>query len=485
MSMAGKLIVVSYRLPFRFSVVDSKVKFSRSAGGLVTSLSSLFQAGSQLSRRYDSCHWVGVSDLSLRAFNKANIEDALQKDHITMHPVFLNSATKENFYDGFSNSVLWPLFMYFPSFVSYKEEFFLDYCRASELVVRKITALYEEGDVVWVHDYHWMLVPALLREKLPRAKVGFFLHIPFPSHELYRHLPKHWRLALINGILGADLVGFQTEDYLRHFNESVGIELPASLIQPGSFTADQRSVAAKKFSISIDYERFHTASKSPDIRKDVKRIQNRIASGKLILSVDRLDYTKAIYNRLESFQLFLESNPALREKVTYLLIMVPTRETILKYKENKANIEALISRINGQYGTLGWTPVLYQYRTVEFKRLVALYAASDVAFVAPSRDGMNLVAKEYVASRPHSDGVLILSETAGAAHELKGAIMVNPNDRIEMADSILKALQMTQSEQKARMEKMQNHLRRNDVFAWAIKFLDSVDQINEQVEIEA
>lgn len=480
----GKLITVSFRLPYRFSIVRSKLVVSPSVGGLATALCSYFENENGAKNKFDSLHWIGVSDISKKAFDKTSSPDTIEKENVIMHPVFLPAQMKEKFCDGFCNSVLWPLFLYFPSFVVYKNEFFDEYINANQIMCKKILEVYQHGDIIWVHDYHWMLLPGMLREALPDARIGFFLHIPFPSFELYRLLPKPWRTQLILGLTGADVIGFQTDNFSRHFIDSVSNTLSTMSEEDRSFTVNDRTTLVNSFPISIDYEKFNIASKTPEVRKGMKRIRDRLQVNKLILSVDRLDYTKAILNRLESFELFLKQNPELRESVTYILLMVPTRESILKYKENKLNVEALISRINGKYGTLGWTPLIYQYQSVDFKKLVALYGASDIALIVPSRDGMNLVAKEYIASRSSSDGVLILSETAGAAAELEDAILVNSNDRQEIADSILEALLMTPGEQKIRIERMQNHIRKNDVLVWASDFLNAVNKIVDKIEFE-
>ncbi len=412
------------------------------------------------------------------------MESTINREGIVMHPAFLTSDMKDKFYDGFCNSVLWPLFLYFPSYVIYKPEFYKEYEKSNELMCKTILEVYKPGDTVWIHDYHWMLLPALLRKAVPDARIGFFLHIPFPSFELYRLLPKPWRIRILLGLMGADVIGFQTDDIAKNFIDSVERSMSLMSREDGMLILKDRPTLIRCNPISIDFEKFNIASKTPEIRKHVRRIRNRLGPTRLVLSVDRLDYTKAIINRLEGFELFLEQNAEFREKVSYVLLMVPTRESIIKYKENKLNVEALISRINGSYGTIGWTPVVYQYKSSDFKRLVALYAASEIALIVPARDGMNLVAKEYVASKPEGDGVLILSETAGAADELTGAILVNPNDRQEIADAILEGLIMSKEEKKARLNRMQDHISKNDVISWASGFLDSINKVINHEEIE-
>jgi trehalose 6-phosphate synthase/phosphatase len=471
--MPAKLIIASYRLPHRLSVVSGKLRVTPSSGGLATALYS-FLKNENTDQHFESFHWVGVADVPKKKFERVSSSDHIIDDDLVLHPVFLEGRYNELFYNGFCNAVLWPLFHYFPSYVIYDQHFFDAYESANRVVADQIAEMYTPGDVIWIHDYHFMLLPKLLRERLPEATIGFFLHIPFPSFELFRILPKKWRLGILEGLLGANVVGFHTVDYVHHFSESVQRMLNLQANKNGLVLPDGREVLVKEFPISIDFAKFQETSLQSGVKREVKKIRNRFGNCKLILSVDRLDYTKAIINRLESFEFFLSQNPEYKEKVAYLLLLVPTRDGVLKYKENKKEVEMLISRINGTYGSLSWTPIIYQYRSVDFKKLVTLYSASDVALVVPVRDGMNLVAKEYIASRSATNGVLILSETAGCANELKEAILVNPNDRHEVADSILEALQQPLSEQRTCIGKMQSHLKRHGIRQWATGFIQKL-----------
>jgi trehalose 6-phosphate synthase/phosphatase len=469
--MPGKLIVVSYRLPYRFSVSGGKLKVLPSSGGLATALHSFFEKEKLQEEEFDSFHWVGVSDISKRTFEKVSPTPFVKDNDLTLHPIFIEGRDSDLFYNGYCNSVLWPLFHYFPSYVIYDQQFFDAYQRANKFMCEKITELYTPGDVIWVHDYHFMLLPQLLRRELPESTIGFFLHIPFPAFELFRILPKPWRIGILHGLLGANVVGFHTDDYAFHFRESIQRMLQCEINKDGIVAFGDREVFVKSFPISIDFEKFQATCSLPVVKREVKKIKNRFGNSKLILSVDRLDYTKAIINRLESFELFLQQNPKYKEHVTYVLLLVPSRDSILKYKENKKEVETLISRINGMHGSLNWTPIIYQYRSIDFKKLVALYNASDIALIAPVRDGMNLVAKEYIASRTDLTGVLILSETAGCASELCEAIQVNPNDRHEIANSILMAVLQSVEEQRIGISKMQNHLKEHNVSRWVRGFM--------------
>jgi trehalose 6-phosphate synthase/phosphatase len=446
--------------------MKGKLVFKRSTGGLATALGSFLEKEAHESGQ-EAARWVGVSDISEEKYRKAK---GSPSDMATLLPVFLETRTGDLFYNGFCNSVLWPLFHYFPSYVVYDDDYFTAYRKANQVVADEIVSNYREGDFVWIHDYHFMLLPGMLRRRIPEANIGFFLHIPFPSFELFRILPRSWQREIMSGLMGADVVGFHTSDYTSHFRETLSRTLGVKTTAEG-VSYQGREVKVNHFPISIDIQRFSQTAQLPAVRREVIKIRERFQSSKLILSVDRLDYTKAIINRLESFELFLKLYPKFREKATYILLLVPTRDSILKYKENKLVVETTISRINGMFGTLTWTPIIYQYRSLDFQKLVALYSASHIALITPVRDGMNLVAKEFVASRTNSDGVLILSDTAGCASELRQAIIVNPNDRHEIAEAIRAALSQSPEEQVERIRAMQKHLRAHDVRRWVEEFL--------------
>jgi trehalose 6-phosphate synthase/phosphatase len=342
--VAGKLIIVSYRLPYRFHVSGGKIKISPSSGGLSTALHSYFQSKKTEDRVFDSFHWVGVSDLRRRKFEKASSGDSntIEDSELTLHPVFIDGDTGDRFYNGFCNAVLWPLFHYFPSYVIYDQHYYDAYCQANQIMATEILSLYTPGDTIWIHDYHFLLLPSLLRKKIPGANIGFFLHIPFPSFEVFRILPKPWRVGILEGLLGADVVGFHTDDYVGHFHDSVKRILEIPISKNGNIRYTDREIVVNAFPISIDFGKFQKACELPVVVKEVDKIRKRFPSSKLILSVDRLDYTKAIINRLEAYELFLRDNSLHREKVTYLLLLVPTRDGVLKYRENKKEVEVLI-----------------------------------------------------------------------------------------------------------------------------------------------
>lgn len=417
--------------------------------------------------------WVGASDISEKQHNKHFGRNTLPGGPFQLEPVFLSPNVKDAYYNGFCNDSVWPLFHYFPSYAKFSDAYFESYLSANRSFLEKIKSIYKPGDVIWIHDYHLMLLPQLIRSQFPDATIGFFLHIPFPSFELFRLFPDNSRKELLTGLLGADLVGFHTHDYVQHFLRSVR-QIHGLDINMRTIALPDRNVVADCFPAGIDYMKFSQAIANEKAFAERNRIRKMLNDSKIIVSADRLDYTKGLLNRLKGFELFLEKYPLYRGKVAYLLLIVPSRDVISKYKENKIDIEGLVSRINGQYGSIGWTPVIYQYKSLDFEKLAGLYLSADAALICPLRDGMNLVAKEFVASRQDKKGVLILSETAGAASELGEAILVNPTDRVAIADSIYKALTMPAAEQAERNEEMQKRLQTYDVAKWGEDFLSQL-----------
>jgi len=460
-----KIITVSYRLPLSIKTQNRKTTITQSAGGLATAILSYSEKSEA------NLTWVGVADFEKTTWEKH--KDSFPKT-FDVEPVFLDKKLNKNFYNIFSNSVLWALFHYFPSFVEYTDEAFEAYVEANAIVAQKINEIYEPGDVVWIHDYHFLGLAKLVRQQHPEAKIGFFLHIPFPNFELFRILPNKAKKYILEGILGANLAGFHTWDNAIHFTECV--EKILGLPQR-SFLFSQESHQTKvgSFPISIDFDKFYDSYNKDNVVALRDEIKGLYQDKKIIFSVDRLDYTKGINNRLNAFERFLIKHPEWKEKVVFLLVIVPSREEIGKYGERKRIIELNVGRINGALGNYKWTPVVYQYQSVDFDRLIALYTSADVALISPVRDGMNLVAKEYVASRQDKNGVLILSSMAGAAKELQEAITINPFDTELTGEKIALALNMPQDEQQRRMERMQKYLKKHDVFMWANRFLSEIE----------
>ena len=481
----SRLLIVSNRLPFRITEKKGEFVFSQSAGGLVSSIISYVQKTkhSDESKSASFPLWIGASDVSEPKFKNKFPAGILHHNEFQIAPVFIPADVQNDYYNGFCNDTVWPLFHYFPSFAKYDDDCYKAFERANELFCNRILQLYKPNDIIWIHDYHLMLLPAMLRKYLPNATIGFFLHIPFPSYELFRLLPSNWRKNILKGILGADLVGLHTNDYVQHFLKStrqiLGYDNSLRLI-----ITPERSVTIDTFPISIDYKKFNLCSLDTVTFNERNKIKKRLCDFNLIISVDRLDYAKGLINKLESFELFLKQYPQFQRKVVYILLVVPSRDIITKYSETKKEIEGLVSSINGKFGSVDWTPIVYQYKSLDFKNLVALYLAADVALITPVRDGMNLVAKEFIASRTDKKGVLILSETAGAAAELSEAILVNPTDRREIADSIYQALIMPVNEQMSRIEVMQNRIQSYDVMKWAEDFITQlIEQKNMQKKL--
>ena len=420
---------------------------------------------------------MGVADFPQEDWEQVKTASTGQPDFDVL-PVFVGKELYENFYNGFSNSVLWPLFHYFSTLATYESQYFDAYVQVNQQFAEKIVPLIEPGDQIWVHDYQLMMLPHLIRSKRPDATIGFFLHIPFPSYEIFRLMPTEWKKMLLHGVMGADLIGFHTYDYVQHFLQSVRMILGVDNYFHHLQYQD-RLVKIDLFPIGIDYGKFHSAATDPEVEEIRDKARRNLEDKKIIFSVDRLDYTKGLMQRLTGFEYFLERYPEWREKVVFILNIVPSRSTIPAYSERKKQIEEKIGTINGRFSTISWQPVLYRYTHLAFPELVALYQAADVALITPLRDGMNLVAKEYVASST-GKGVLILSEFAGAASELGEAILVNPTDTFDVASSITRALAMPLYEQRNRITLMQRRLQEYDVFRWVNDFMDQLVQVKQE-----
>ena len=472
-----RLLIVSNRLPVTPTLDDQgAVVFPTSVGGLATGLGSFYQ-------RYDSL-WIGLHD----PIEGANLDDegvrACLLDQHACVPVVVDPDDAALYYQGFSNETVWPVFHHFPQYAVFDRASWDAYVRVNERFADAVADVWRPGDLVWVNDYHLMLLPAMLRERHPSASIGFFLHIPFPSFEIFRMLP--WRDALIDGLLGSDLVGFHTYDYARHFLSSV-LRLKGLDQTFGEVTVEGRTVKVDAFPMGIDYERFAAAADAGAVAAHADEMRTQIGDRAFVLSVDRLDYSKGIPARLEAFAQLLDEHPEWRERVSLTMVAVPSRTDVEHYQLLKREVDELVGRINGQYGTLDWTPVYYLYRSLPFDELVALYREADVMLVTPLRDGMNLVAKEYVATKgDERPGVLVLSEMAGVAKELGEALVVNPFDSDAVGATLGQALRMPQDEQRQRLDAMQERLRRYDVIVWASDFTEALEHSRRRIaELES
>lgn len=466
-----RLIVVSNRLPFTATMKDGRPHFESSSGGLTTGLWSYLERAASDSGRQLEFLWVGWPGASAAPEH----EEAIREHGFQFHaaPVFLSEDNLEKFYHGFSNKTLWPLFHYFPTLAQYEEKYWQEYQRVNQAFADALAAILRPDDIVWVHDYQLMLLPRLLRKQFPEMPIGFFLHIPFPSYEVFRLLPRTWRADLIEGVLGASLIGFHTHDYTRDFLTSV-LRTAGYEHQLGSISLRDRVVKVDTFPMGIDFERFAQAAASAQAERRVAELRQQCAGQKIIFSVDRLDYTKGLINRLQGYDLFLKNHPEWHGKVTFVLSVAPSRTGIESYRAMKQELEQAVGRIVGAYGTVRWTPLIYQYRNLSFGEIVPMYRACDVAMITPLRDGMNLVAKEFTASRPDQTGVLILSEMAGAAKEMGEALIINPFHADDFARTLEQALTMPAQEQIRRNQVLQERLRRYDVNRWADDFVQAM-----------
>ncbi|MEO8285364.1 MAG: bifunctional alpha,alpha-trehalose-phosphate synthase (UDP-forming)/trehalose-phosphatase [Chloroflexota bacterium] len=477
-SRAQRLLIVSNRLPFTVVKHDGDFLLEPSSGGLVSGLTAYLdglkdpansRASEQIAKDYV---WLGWPGASVAPEDEQTITE--QAETVNAYPVFIPEEEMESFYHGFCNSTIWPLFHYFPSVTYYNEEYWATYKQVNERFADAVLECLNPGDTVWVHDYQLMLLPDLIRKRMPDVKIGFFLHIPFPGFELFRLLPRKWGREILLGLLGADLVGFHTHNYTQYFLRSV-LRVLGYDHNMGQINYDDRIIKADTFPMGIDFNKFHEATITPEALAEVTELRRALPDTKIVLSIDRLDYTKGIPQRLHGYEAFLEQNPQWRGKVVLTLVVIPSRVGVGQYRETKETIDELVGRINGRFGTLDWVPIRYQYTSLPFEQLVALYQASDAALVTPLRDGMNLIAKEYIAASTDT-GVLILSEMAGAAQELGEAIIVNPNSRTEISEAIVQALEMPADEQRHRNKTMQNRLRRYDVVSWTEDFIRELDR---------
>ncbi|WP_299432285.1 bifunctional alpha,alpha-trehalose-phosphate synthase (UDP-forming)/trehalose-phosphatase [uncultured Maribacter sp.] len=469
----GKTIIISNRLPVQLQISEGGIVATPSVGGLATGMKSIHNSGESL-----WIGWSGLTDEETPEELNGAINNALEKHNCSK--VNLSQEEMEGYYFGFSNRTIWPLFHYFMEYTEFELSFWESYKSVNQKFADTILENSDEDDIIWVHDYQLMLVPQMIKEKRPNAVIGFFLHIPFPSYEIFRTLP--WREELLSGLLGSDLIGFHTYDYERHFLSSVrrllGLEVSFNDVNVGN-----RVVKVDSFPMGIDYKKFRDAAiahnaLAPENRSVLqKRLDDHKISApdtKLILSIDRLDYSKGIAKRISAFEYFLNKYPEYKEKVRLVILAVPSRSNVPQYQLLKREIDELVGRLNGELSTVNWTPIWYFYRSMPFKNLIDLYTSSDIAWLTPLRDGMNLVAKEYIATRTDKTGVLILSEMAGSAYEMNEALLINPNNFEHQATTLKKAITMPKKEQMARNMFLQKRLERYNVEVWAQEFMTAL-----------
>lgn len=519
----GRLIIVSNRLPMSLDAAeDGSYRLRQNIGGLATAI------GPYHTKHHD-CLWVGWSGTSIDGKGQDELE-RMRKAYTSRRcvPIFLNRHEVDGYYAGFSNDTIWPLFHDFSHEATFDPDNWQTYCDVNEQFAKTLAPLIRKDDTIWVQDYHLMLLPKLLRERFPKASIGWFLHIPFPSPEIFRTLP--WGRDVLDGILGADLIGFHTLDYGANFIASVRHQLDYEWGENGVIELpDGRTSTVDAFPIGIDYDLYNRTSKSTLSRsmrlaieqvsgkRARRRSQNALTAerdaaaealdkegswwshyaheelpevrlansaaadkpNKVIVSVDRLDYTKGIPERLRAFERMLENYPEWTYHVTYYLLATPSRENVETYKRLKEQVDQLVGQINGRYSLLSWTPIHYITRSLPIKPVCGLYAAGDVALVTPLRDGMNLVAKEYLACHDGRDGALVLSEMCGAAYELKEAFIVNPYDIDAVSEALHNALEIGGEDSRRDNLAMQTRLKVQTASEWCSSFLSTLAQVTD------
>ena len=451
------LIIVSNRLPVTIGKTIEK-----SSGGLVYAMEGL---GDDYDLKW--LGWAGgvVDDPAER--RKIADELAQRFNYI---PIFLSKQDAQDYYTGFSNSSLWPLLHYISTYARYEERWWQSYQKVNRIIADAVLDLVQEDDTVWVHDYHLMLLPSYLRQRRPDLKIGFFLHTPFPSYELFRCHPN--REALLEGLLGANLIGFHTFGYLRHFR-STTLRLLGLESEIDHIPQESHKTTIGVYPIGINAVKFLRELQSDEYRKRYNEYKENYQDKKIVLSVERLDYTKGIPRRLDAIERYLSKTDQ-REDIVFIFISVPSRESVPEYQQLREKIQGKVGYINGKYATIQNVPVHFIHKSVDFSGLCALYSLADVAMVTPLIDGMNLVAKEYLACQREKNGVLILSEFAGAAQELPNALIVNPYNVNEVAQAIDQALQLSEEQKQKMVAPMKERVVKYDARYWADAFFQDL-----------
>lgn len=463
----AKTIIVSNRLPVKVSEKEGELNFSPSEGGLATGLGSIYKQGNNV--------WVGWPGIIT---DDPVIQDEVSQKLAAQNllPVFLSQEEINQYYEGFSNEILWPIFHYMPTYAKYHHSYWEYYNVVNRKFMEAVKKIAEPTDIIWIQDYQLLLLPNMIREEMADVSIGFFQHIPFPSFELFRLIP--WRNEILEGMLGADLIGFHTYDDARHFVQASRRLLPVQS-SANEITVGNRAVVVDTFPMGIDSKKFSELASNPEVISEMEKLHATFQSQHMILSIDRLDYSKGILQRLQAFEWFLSKFPEYIGKAALYMVVVPSRDTVPKYKELRDEIDKFVGNINARYRTLHWQPVYYFYRSFPVEVLSALYNEAEVCLVTPMRDGMNLVCKEYVASRVNNDGVLILSEMAGASKELMDALIVNPNNVGAITKAIKEAIEMPIEEQKKRMTSMRQIVEKFDISHWVKIFMDKLIEVKE------
>ncbi|HET9275426.1 MAG TPA: bifunctional alpha,alpha-trehalose-phosphate synthase (UDP-forming)/trehalose-phosphatase, partial [Gemmatimonadales bacterium] len=467
--MTGRLLIVSNRLPITVRKdPEGGIVLTPSTGGLATGLAGPHERGDGL--------WIGWPGIVEEEGDNGRLAELLQARRLV--PVPLTRDDIHRYYDGFANGFIWPVFHYLAGMVPLHAEDWDAYADVNRRFAERVAEVYRPGDRIWVHDYQLMLVPGYLRERLPNARIGFFLHIPFPAPEVFRTLPG--RQDVLRGLLGADLVGFHTSSYVRHFADA-SLLLLGVAARGDQIAWKSRTVRMGSFPMGVDAQRFSALGSDPGVQAEAAELRAGLegvgegSAGGLLLSIDRLDYTKGVARRLLAFERLLNNHPELRGRVRLVSLSVPSRVALPAYRNFRKEVDSVVGRINSQFSTPRWVPVHYMYRSLPVERVAALYRAADVMLVTPIRDGMNLVAKEYVATRSDGDGVLVLSEYAGAASELAEALFVNPYEVDRAAEVYYRALTLPADERRRRMQALRGRVLTYDVHRWADGFRSALE----------
>ncbi|KAG6048883.1 hypothetical protein E4U17_007010 [Claviceps sp. LM77 group G4] len=489
----GRLLLLSNRLPITIKRSDDgSYTFSMSSGGLVTGLSGLSKT--------TSFQWYGWPGLEVPVNEVDGMKQRL-KDEYGAHPVFIDDELADRHYNGFAStfprlrfasetlmltlsllsldSILWPLFHYHPGEITFDESAWAAYQEVNHLFAQTVVKDVQDGDLIWVHDYHLMLLPQMLREEIAKTKkkvkIGFFLHTPFPSSEIYRILPV--REALLRGLLDCDLIGFHTYDYARHFLSSCS-RILGTHTTPNGVDWNGRFVTIGAFPIGIDPDKFVDELKKPSVQDRIATLKRKFEGVKLIVGVDRLDYIKGVPQKLHALEVFLTEHPEWIGKIVLVQVAVPSRQDVEEYQNLRAVVNELVGRINGKFGTIEFMPIHFLHQSVPFEELTALYAVSDVCLVSSTRDGMNLVSYEYIATQRERHGVMILSEFTGAAQSLNGSLIVNPWNTEELANALHDAVTMSPEQRAINYKKLERYVFKYTSSWWGTSFVSEMNRLD-------
>ncbi|MEM0951520.1 MAG: trehalose-6-phosphate synthase [Cyanobacteria bacterium P01_H01_bin.74] len=475
----NRLVIVSNREPYTINREGKELKLEKTPGGLVSALDPVLRQ-----RKGLWVCWEGAPQKSTE-FDDVSDDDALLEEDFLLpyqiQSVTLSEEEINHYYFGYANARIWPLFHYFVSRCNFfDEKDWPSYYSANQKFAAVVIDNTTDDDLIWVQDYHLMLVPEMVRLQAPNRKIGFFLHIPFPSVEIFKALSS--RDTLLRGMLGSDLIGFHVPDYVEHFLYAVHRLLPANEVsidwQNNTITRRGRTIAVKAFPISIDYNHIETLAKTPEMLKAANTLRQKYQSYQINwvgLSVDRLDYSKGILEKLEAVRLFFVKYPEYKKKFTFIQIAAPTRTEVPAYKQMREDIDKAVGRINGELSQDEWSPIQYFYRSFSLNEVMPYFMIADLALITPLRDGMNLVAKEYCAAKTQADGALLLSEFTGAATELTDALLINPYNIENVADNIYQAMHLSPEMRREKMTALRGIIQQNDIHAWVNLFMEAFD----------